>query len=185
MWRDLEAAHQAGRLQVVAGRASDFFGPGVGAGSVVGGRFFGALVKGKAAEVTGDPGCLHTYTYIDDFGQALVRLSEAPQTWGRAWHVPSAPAVSTRALAERAAALPGAAENMLVLYHSRTLAGQDTAVSGTVSIPPGHPPAGGWQCSAGRTEPPVSPTSALRPVTRPAIPRTSTPSSLTPCSTCG
>jgi len=43
-----------------------------------------------------------------------------------------------------AAALPGAAENLLVLYHSRTLAGQDTAVSGTISIPPGQPPAGGW-----------------------------------------
>ncbi len=43
-----------------------------------------------------------------------------------------------------AAALPGAAENLLILYHSRTLAGQDTAVSGTVSIPPGQPPADGW-----------------------------------------
>ena len=43
-----------------------------------------------------------------------------------------------------AAALPDAAENLLVLYHSRTLAGQDTAVSGTISIPPGQPPAGGW-----------------------------------------
>ncbi len=43
-----------------------------------------------------------------------------------------------------AAALPGAAENLLILYHSRTLAGQDTAVSGTISIPPGRPPAGGW-----------------------------------------
>ena len=43
-----------------------------------------------------------------------------------------------------AAALPGAAENLLVLYHSRTLAGQDTAVTGTISIPPGQPPSGGW-----------------------------------------
>ena len=42
------------------------------------------------------------------------------------------------------AALPGATENLLVLYHSRTLTGQDTAVSGTISIPPGQPPAGGW-----------------------------------------
>ncbi len=107
MWHDLDAAHQAGRLQVVAGRASDFFGPGVGAGSVVGSRFFGALVRGKAAEVTGDPDRLHTYTYVDDFGEALVRLSEAAHTWGRAWHVPSAPAVSTRTLAEQAAAIAG------------------------------------------------------------------------------
>ena len=107
MWRDLEAAHRAGRLRAVAGRASDFFGPHVGAGSVVGDRFFGALVQGKAAAVTGDPDRPHTYTYIADFGNALVRLSEVPETWGRAWHVPSAPAVSTRAFAERAAAIAG------------------------------------------------------------------------------
>jgi pimeloyl-ACP methyl ester carboxylesterase len=43
-----------------------------------------------------------------------------------------------------AAALAGAGANLLVLYHSRTLAGQDTAVSGTVSIPRGEPPPGGW-----------------------------------------
>jgi pimeloyl-ACP methyl ester carboxylesterase len=43
-----------------------------------------------------------------------------------------------------AAALAGAAENLLVLYHSQTLAGHDTAVSGTVSIPRGQPPPGGW-----------------------------------------
>ena len=107
MWRDLEAAHLAGRVQVVAGRASDFFGPGVAGGSVVGDRFFGALVSGKAAAVTGDPDRLHTYTYIADFGEALVRLSQTPQMWGRAWHVPSAPAVSTRVFAERAARLAG------------------------------------------------------------------------------
>ncbi len=107
MWRDLQAAHQAGRLRVVAGRASDFFGPGVAGGSVVGDRFFTALVRGKAAAVTGDPDRLHTYTYIGDFGEALVRLSATPGTWGRAWHVPSAPAVSTRELARRAAAIAG------------------------------------------------------------------------------
>jgi nucleoside-diphosphate-sugar epimerase len=106
MWRDLQEAHQAGRLRVVAGRASDFFGPDVEA-SAVGGRFFRALVRGKAAEVIGDPDRLHTYTYVPDFGEALVRLSEAPQVWGRAWHVPSAPAISTRAFADRAAAIAG------------------------------------------------------------------------------
>jgi nucleoside-diphosphate-sugar epimerase len=106
MWRDLLAAHESGRLQVVAGRASDFFGPGV-VGSAVGERFFRAIVRGKAAEVTGDPGRLHAYTYVADFGEALVRLSEEPASWGRAWHVPSAPAVSTRQFAEMAAEVAG------------------------------------------------------------------------------
>jgi nucleoside-diphosphate-sugar epimerase len=107
LWQDLAAAHQSGRVRVVAGRASDFYGPGVGAGSVVGDRFFGALVRGKPAEVLGDPDRLHTYTYIGDFGEALVALSETESTWGRAWHVPSAPAVTTRSFAAQAADLAG------------------------------------------------------------------------------
>jgi Secretory lipase len=43
-----------------------------------------------------------------------------------------------------AAALPSAARNLLVLYHSTSVAGRDIAVSGTVAIPKGAPPAGGW-----------------------------------------
>jgi nucleoside-diphosphate-sugar epimerase len=109
LWQDLAAAHEAGRVRVVAGRASDFYGPGVGAGSVVGDRFFGALVRGKPAGVLGDPDRLHTYTYIGDFGEALVALSETESTWGRAWHVPSAPAVTTRSFAAQAADLAGVA----------------------------------------------------------------------------
>jgi pimeloyl-ACP methyl ester carboxylesterase len=70
---------------------------------------------------------------------------------GLAFYLPSAPLAAgppgqviwARRLAGPAA-LPGAAENLLVLYHSRTLAGLDTAVSGTVSVPPGRPPAAGW-----------------------------------------
>ncbi|MBA3326265.1 MAG: lipase, partial [Rhodobacteraceae bacterium] len=42
------------------------------------------------------------------------------------------------------AALPSAARNLVVLYHSRDESGRDAAVSGTVAIPPGAPPPGGW-----------------------------------------
>lgn len=76
---------------------------------------------------------------------------ELPAPDGLAFYAPPAPLAAgpagrviwSRQLAG-AAALPDAAENLLVLYHSRTLAGQDTAVTGTVSIPQGQPPAGGW-----------------------------------------
>jgi pimeloyl-ACP methyl ester carboxylesterase len=49
----------------------------------------------------------------------------------------------TRALTS-AAALPSAGRNLLVLYHSTRLDGQDVAVSGTLAIPAGTPPEGGW-----------------------------------------
>ncbi len=41
-------------------------------------------------------------------------------------------------------ALPNAASNTLVLYHTIAVDGKDRAVSGTVAIPNGTPPAGGW-----------------------------------------
>jgi len=43
-----------------------------------------------------------------------------------------------------AAALPSAGRNLLVLYHSRSADGKDVAVSGTIAIPQGTPPTGGW-----------------------------------------
>lgn len=106
MWQQLEDAHRAGDGRAVSARASDFFGPGV-ANSAVGERFFGPLLAGKPVRVIGDPDRLHTYTYIDDFGEAMVRLAETPDTWGSAWHVPNAPTTTTRAVAEQVAAMAG------------------------------------------------------------------------------
>jgi nucleoside-diphosphate-sugar epimerase len=108
MWRELEVARDSAGLRVVAARASDFFGPGV-LGSFVGDRFFGPLAKGGKAEVIGRPEALHSYTYVADFGEAMVRLGETPAAWGSAWHVPNAPAVSNREFLERSAQALGVA----------------------------------------------------------------------------
>lgn len=106
LWRTLEAENAAGRVKTTAGRASDFFGPHA-AKSAVGDRFFGPLLAGKKAEMFGNPSALHSYTYVPDFGEALVRLALDDRSHGRAWHVPNAPAVSTQAFLERAAAVAG------------------------------------------------------------------------------
>lgn len=106
LWRTLEAENAAGRVKTTAGRASDFFGPHA-AKSAVGDRFFGPLLAGKKAEMFGNPSALHTYTYVPDFGEALVRLALDDRSHGRAWHVPNAPAVSTEAFLEKAAAVAG------------------------------------------------------------------------------
>src|SRR6476620_8607280 len=55
MARELLAAHQAGRVQVAIGRASDYFGPRGGAQSNLGDRLFPAALAGKTATVLGDP----------------------------------------------------------------------------------------------------------------------------------
>jgi nucleoside-diphosphate-sugar epimerase len=106
LWHSLDAEHRAGRLKVTAGRASDFFGPHAAA-SAVGERFFEPLLHGKKAELFGNPDALHTYTYVVDFGEALVRLALDERSLGRAWHVPNAPAVSTRQFLDMAASIAG------------------------------------------------------------------------------
>jgi len=101
MHHDLMAAHWDGRVQVAVARASDFFGPWV-EGSAVGERAFKAVVQGKPAEVYGDPDTLHSYTFVEDFGTALAILGTDDRGLGQVWHVPNAPAVSTRRFLELA-----------------------------------------------------------------------------------
>lgn len=106
--RQLLKLHQDGALQVVIGRGADFFGPHVHHSSA-GSRFFKPIAKGKACVVMGNPDKKHSYTYIDDFGKALVVLSEHDDALGQAWHVPNADAVTPRELAHMAYKAAGVA----------------------------------------------------------------------------
>lgn len=99
-------AHKLGWVPTAIARASDLFGPEVH-NSVLGHRVFETLLLGRTVHAVGDIDQLHTYTYIDDFGRALAELGHTPHNWGQIWHVPNAPAVTTRALLEQAAALAG------------------------------------------------------------------------------
>jgi nucleoside-diphosphate-sugar epimerase len=99
-------AHHKGKLQVTIGRASDFYGPFVRA-SVLGERVFEPLLAGKTASVPGNPDLSHSYTFIDDFGKALVMLGAHEAAYGHVWHVPNAPAKTTRGVIELAAAQLG------------------------------------------------------------------------------
>jgi nucleoside-diphosphate-sugar epimerase len=87
-------AHRNGELQVVIGRASDFYGPRV-VDSMAGEMLFGAALSGKTVNMAGDIDLPHTLTYIRDFARALVTLSQQDDACGRAWHVPSAETVTT------------------------------------------------------------------------------------------
>ena len=80
---------------------------------------------------------------------ALASPSAGPA--GAAFYVPPSPlapgrhgdVIWARPLTT-AAALPHAAENSLVLYHTTSVDGRDVAVSGTVAVPSGPMPADGW-----------------------------------------
>ena len=90
MARDLMAAHDAGRVQVTVGRASDFFGPRAGAQSLIGDWVIPPALADKPASVMGDPDMPHTYTFIPDIGENLV----APRRTRRRARTRLAPAQS-------------------------------------------------------------------------------------------
>jgi nucleoside-diphosphate-sugar epimerase len=99
MWADALAAHDAGQVRVTEARASDFYGPGVVETSFFG-RNVRRLLAGKKIYVLGDPDAPHAATYVPDVGRTLAVLGTDERAWGRPWHVPTAPAVSQRRMAE-------------------------------------------------------------------------------------
>ncbi|MEV0192278.1 NAD-dependent epimerase/dehydratase family protein [Kitasatospora purpeofusca] len=96
MWRDASARHRAGRIRAAEARASDFFGPGVTEAGHLAQRMMPGLLAGRAVRVIGNPDAPHSFTYVPDIARALVRLGTDERAWGRAWHVPTAPPLTTR-----------------------------------------------------------------------------------------
>lgn len=99
MTRDLFDAHRAGVVRAVSVRAADLFGPGV-TESLVGERFFEALLAGRPAQVFADPDLPHSISFVDDVGQALVNVGADDRALGKAWLAPNAPTVTLRRFAD-------------------------------------------------------------------------------------
>jgi nucleoside-diphosphate-sugar epimerase len=95
MTAELLAAHQAGRVEVAIGRASDYFGPGA-TRSALGETVFGAALAGKTAQVLGDPDQPHSYSFSPDVAAGLVTLATHPAATGKIWHLPVAETRTTR-----------------------------------------------------------------------------------------
>ncbi|WP_199515239.1 NAD-dependent epimerase/dehydratase family protein [Nucisporomicrobium flavum] len=102
MWQDALAAG----IRTLEVRGSDYVG--AGATGVVSAVLIPAIAKGRTAWIPGDPEAPHTWTYVGDMARTLVTLARDERAWGRAWHVPSAPAVSVRELAARYGTMAGA-----------------------------------------------------------------------------
>jgi nucleoside-diphosphate-sugar epimerase len=107
MTAELLAAAEAGRVRIAIGRASDFFGPGVTGGSVLGERVFGHALAGRRADFIGNPGLPHTYSYVPDIAAGLATLGTDARAEGEVWHLPGPPAGTTRALLDLVAGQVG------------------------------------------------------------------------------
>ncbi|GAB2469366.1 NAD-dependent epimerase/dehydratase family protein [Xylanimonas ulmi] len=100
MTEDLLRAHASGRVAVAIGRASDYFGPGARR-SALGETVFANALSGRRAQVLGDPDQPHSYSYTPDVAAALLVLGTAAGATGQIWHLPVAPAHTTREIIER------------------------------------------------------------------------------------
>ncbi|MBC9004351.1 NAD-dependent epimerase/dehydratase family protein [Micromonospora aurantiaca] len=105
MWADALAAHRAGRARVTEVRGSDYIGLG---GTSLPMMVLPKVLAGHRVFLPVAWDAPHTWTYVGDVARTLVAAATDPRAWGRAWHVPSAPPMSMRALADRAAKRAGA-----------------------------------------------------------------------------
>jgi nucleoside-diphosphate-sugar epimerase len=103
--RRWQAEHDRGRVEAVAVRASDFYGPKAET-SVLSAFGIARLIAGKSALIPYSPDHPHDFTYVPDFARALVTLLDAPSDcYGQAWHVPNAPTRTLRELLAMAAGM--------------------------------------------------------------------------------
>ncbi|MEP1125995.1 MAG: NAD-dependent epimerase/dehydratase family protein [Ilumatobacter sp.] len=97
MWRDAIEADRAGRIRTTEVRASDFFGPRLGASAHLGSRFVPRLLASTSVSMVGRTDQAHSWTYIEDVCDAVAALGNDDRALGRAWHVPTvAPMTATQ-----------------------------------------------------------------------------------------
>jgi nucleoside-diphosphate-sugar epimerase len=112
------AAHRAGLARVVLGRSADFVGPGV-LNSSLGAAVFPGALTGAEVLGFGDIDLPHSYTSIQDVAAGLATLGEREEGDGRVWHLPTAPAVSTREIHTMIEKHVGRPLNVVVLARPR------------------------------------------------------------------
>ncbi|MGW5749606.1 NAD-dependent epimerase/dehydratase family protein [Nocardia rhamnosiphila] len=106
VWTAAVAAHEAGRIRTAEVRGSDYLGAGtISPFSVM---VLPKVMAGRTASIPADPDAPHSWTQVSDVAKLLVAVAAEEKAWGRPWHVPTAPPLSVRALAERTAELAGA-----------------------------------------------------------------------------
>lgn len=115
MWLDAKAAFDAGRVRATEVRAHDFLGPGAVSYFTL--TVQPAILAGKEATFfPADLDAPHSWTYTVDTARTVVVAGEHPESWGRAWHVPSTADLSvgelTGLLAEAAGTAPAALTTM-------------------------------------------------------------------------
>jgi nucleoside-diphosphate-sugar epimerase len=104
LWRDMLAAHQAGKIRATEVRASDY----IEANSIFSIALAKPLLAGRRAWVPAKLDVPHSWTSVRDVAAALVTAAATEGAWGRGWLVPTNPPLTVRELATRFTELNGA-----------------------------------------------------------------------------
>jgi nucleoside-diphosphate-sugar epimerase len=75
-------------LTALIARAADFYGPD-NKNSPLSIMVADNLVKGKKAQVLGNPDKIHTYTYTPDAAKATALLGNTDDAYNQVWHLPT------------------------------------------------------------------------------------------------
>jgi nucleoside-diphosphate-sugar epimerase len=92
---ELMTAHARGDIRVAIGRIVSLYGPYQTEGRL-GTRVFGAAVAGTKSKVLGDVDLAHSASFVSDVAAGLVTLGIHESGWGRIWHLPAPPPLTTR-----------------------------------------------------------------------------------------
>lgn len=106
LWSEQLAAHRSDRIRTAEVRGSDYLGPAATSAFTV--MVLPAVLAGKRALAPADLDAPHSWTATEDVARLLVAVADDESAWGRAWHVPTAPPLSIRALADLTASVAGA-----------------------------------------------------------------------------
>lgn len=88
-------AHKKGELKTAVVQSADFYGPGVDI-SMVGKSLFDSVKNGQPVNCLGNVDNLHSFIYIGDFADAMLRVKNDPNSFGQVWIAPCAEPISMR-----------------------------------------------------------------------------------------
>jgi nucleoside-diphosphate-sugar epimerase len=91
----LMSAVRRGDIEGLIARCADFYGPGRQGNSVLTQTVFERLAAGKPAQWLLSAEHIHSFTYTPDAARGTAMLGNAADTWGEAWHLPTASAPPT------------------------------------------------------------------------------------------
>jgi len=128
MWEDALAAQRAGRVRVTEVRASDFIGPDSGANAHLGDRVIPRILAGKKVRAFAALDQPHSWTYVPDVARTIAVLGTDDRSWGRAWHVPTNPALTQREAFASIATVAGVPMPAVGTLSSRTIRAVGVAV---------------------------------------------------------